>query len=208
MAVAIGDVFLTTWAGTWDNQRIMLTHTYEIVNAIGAPDEQTVADDLLQRLTSAGLDIMETSYLNCMPQDYQLQLVTAQKIYPVRYRSRFLTFAKNGNIANNALTGNNAAVISFHTDLAGRSQVSNKHVGPLATAVGWFDNGVLTAGYKAVLGALANAMRTTVTAAGVYSAEPAIYHRAAVVPKSDYITGHIVQDTVRTQRRRTVGLGI
>jgi len=208
MAVAVGDVFLTTWEGECNAQKILLTHTYEISALSGATDEMAVSEDIAGRLTQVGVDIMETTFLNCMASNYILDFVHVQKIHPVRYRRYTLPRNIAGALANPALTSNVNAVITFNTNLAGRDQVSNKHVGPAPTTAGWYTSGEVTVGYKAVLDALKDAMLQSVIAAGWYTATPCIYHRADVIPKSDYLSVGIVQPTVRVMRRRTVGLGI
>lgn len=208
MSVASNDIFLATLDGSANGQRIMLTATYRIVSITSPPfDEKSVSEDMAARLGAGGADVLETAYLNCMPSNYTLNKISVQKIWPVRYRRYEEVSGNAGNIANVALSSNVATVLSFHSEMAGRSQVANKHIGPLATAVGWYTGGELTAGYKAVLGALRNAMLLNVTAAGWYTAAPTIYHPGDVVPKWNDITNGQVLDTVRVMRRRTVGLG-
>jgi len=208
MSVAIGDVFLLTLEGDCNDQKIMLTHTYEVTALTGSTDEGVVSEDLAERVSTAGADILETPYLNCMASNYTLLGIHAQKIWPERYRRYTLPRSVAGNIANPALTSNVNAVISLHTTLAGRSQVSNKHVGPAPATAGWFTSGEITVGYKAVLDVLRTALLNAVGAAGWYTMTPCIFHRADVIPKSDYLSAGSVMNTVRVMRRRTVGVGI
>lgn len=207
MAVAIGDIFLTTWLGSCFSQRIMLTHTYEISALTGATDEMLVSEDITGRLTTVGADIMETAYRQCLPIQYTLISVSAQKIYPTRYRSYVRSRNLGGLSGVNANTANVAACISLHSDLAGRSHIANKHIGPIATVGDWVDDGALGSDANAALIQLRDQMLENVTAAGWYTATPCITHRGAVVPKADYVTGGSVKPYARVQRRRTVGLG-
>lgn len=209
MSVAANDIILATFEGTCVGQRIMLTHTYRVASITAPPfDERTVCENIAERMSAGGANIIEGPLLNAMPSNYTLTGIHVQKIWPVRFRRFSLPLAAAGAIANAALSANVSTCLSMHSDEAGRSQVANKHVGPLATAVGWYTGGELTAGYKAVLDALGAALLSDITAAGWYNIVPTIFHRGDVVPKWNDIVGLVREDTVRVMRRRTVGLGI
>lgn len=208
MAVAVGDVFLVTLEGICNDQVIMLTQTYEVATLAGATDEALVSADLAERVSAAGADILESDYLNCLGTNYTLDFIHAQKIYPVRFRRRTEVRGVPGTGGAAATTSNLAMVISLHGEEAGRDQIANKHVGPIPTDVLFYDEGVLEAAGKSAQLALANQLILDVGAAGWYTMKPCIYHRATVIPKSDYITGHVLPEQVRVMRRRTVRLGI
>ena len=209
MSVSANDILLATFKGTCNAQRIMLTHTYRVSSITAPPfDERSVCEDVADRLSAAGADVIETALLNAMPNNYTLNSINVQKIWPVRFRNFELPLAAAGNIANAALSSNVSTCLSMHSELSGRGQIANKHIGPLATAVGWYTGGELTVGYKAVLDALGAALLSDVVSAGWYQMVPTIYHRGDVVPKWNDIVGLIREDTVRTMRRRNVGLGI
>jgi len=208
MAVAVGDVFLATFEGIINDQVIMLTLTYEVATLAGATDEALVSADLAQRLSAAGADVVEGDYLACLGTNYTLDYIHAQKVYPERFRRETEPRGVPGTGEGAANTQNIAMVISLHAAQAGRSYVANKHIGPIPTVIDAIEFGKTTPNQEAAQIALRNALLLDVTAAGWYSMKPCIYHRAAVIPKSDYITGGIILDTVRVMRRRTVRLGI
>lgn len=207
MAVSVGDVFHLTFVGRCNQQRIMLNLDYEITALTGSTSDILLSDDLCERVTQAGADLLETDFLNTMPANYVLDEVTAQKIYPDRFRMSKNTRGLAGNLANDALTSNVNAVITLYCELSGRKYISNKHVGPAPTTAGWIDDGLVTVGYKAVLNTLKTKFLDAIVVLGWYTATPVIFHQGDAFPKSDYIVGGTVQDTVRIMRRRTVGLG-
>jgi len=204
-----GQIILFTAEGRCNGQKIMFTHHYFVEQVTGVIEMQEGLEEFIDlRMSDAGADIFQTDYLNCLPDNYALERFTAQCVYPVRSRKFIREIADAGNIANDALTPNLAAVIELWTELAGRSQVSCKHIGPLAQSVGWYVDGVLHNDYKVLLGLLKDVLTDDVTIAARWSFLPCIFHRDPdAEPYFDYIIAGQVQETVRTMRRRTVGLG-
>ena len=209
MPVALNDVFLITMLGRYAGQRVMLTHTYMVTNTGPGVDDVLAMDSLLTAVRggAGGGDILESAYRVSVGTNYTLEEITCQKIAGIRTVKR--SFARNvpGNGGAASLTGNIAAVVTLRTVLAGRTQVSNKHIGPVPDVVGLVTGGFITGAYDANLTVTKNALLVGFTDAvlGVTWA-PCIYHRGSIALPSQVTTG-VVQQTVRVMRRRTVGQG-
>jgi len=148
-----GDLFLATAGGSYAGQRIMFTHNYRL-EAVDPGVSTGLATATLNkgvRGDVTGDDLLETSYLLCLPQNYSLLYWRTQLIEPQRYVG--IDFARDvtGLIEEDAVTGNVAGVVTLRTDKAGRNQVSNKHIGPVPTSGANLESGTLKAAYKALL---------------------------------------------------------
>lgn len=208
MTVAPNDLFRVAAVGEAFNQRIILTHAYAVQTVSGAPSEATVSGFLLDQLRAGGGgDLFETLYLACLPPQYTLLYWQVQKVAPTRFRYYKFTRTQAGTHAAAARTANQAAVITFGTLLGGRSQVSNKHIGPIPEGVNVQVDGLVASAYKDKLSPLASGMLQSVGTFGdPANLVPCIPHRT---PAGSYtlMFNNIVQSTIRVQRRRTVGLG-
>lgn len=204
MPLEVGDVILVSWRGLCFNQRIILTHTYKVVTA---PDPETSVVHNLSALADAldtgGTQDVTTSYLACLPPQYRLTQVRAQRIYPIR--SAYVAKTKDlpGTHEAPATVANDAAALTLRTDYSGRNQIATKHIGPIPDDVS--ASGLLIAAYKALLVTLGTKLLVTAEFAATGSANPGIYHRAT--NGFDTCWTAIIGDQSRTQRRRTVGVG-
>jgi len=209
MTVAVGDLFALNAIGTCFNQRIMLTLHYA-VDVVGTSTvEQTVSEDLIDAVRAAGGDdVLETLYLACLPPQYGLLRWTAQKIAPVRYAYQYITRDVAGAHASGTDTANQAAVITLRTRLAGRKDISNKHIGPIPQAATVQEDGLIVAAYKTLLNNLGIAMVQTITTPGTATQFlPVVRHNTP--PNSFTVLFQTASsETVNTMRRRTVGRGI
>lgn len=211
MPLLLNDVVLITYHSDIFNQRILLTLTYKVSAAStggnsAIQDLQAIANEFASTVTSEVL----IKYLGILPENCVVKKVRAQKIYPLP-RTAFVEAEINSDGQSDdgvATASNVAGVITLKTDLGGRSQVANKHIGPLAA--GAYTAGKLGGATLTDFGDLAVALKTAVIPADGPVIVPVIYHRNADGPttKTDLVTGALVQDTLRTMRRRTVGLGI
>lgn len=208
MATAVNDIFQVTLVGTSFNQRIMLTHFYRIESQTAPQNELVVSDELVDVIKAGGTADLETDYAACLHSGYACQEIWAQKIFPTRYRRSTEVGTEVGS-AGDMETANVAGSITLHSELSGRDEVANKHIGPLVVSATLVNDGQLLPAYKGLLETFANIMTNDIVlATGAVNLQPVIYHRANVVPKFSDIVGYIVHDTVRVNRRRTVGLGI
>jgi len=209
MAIAVGDVLQANWVGSCFGQRIMMTHHYAVTTTdLGVPelDAQTALG--IELTGGGGGDLVETVYRACLPPDYSLSYVGVQRVSGVRTREVKVTRSQAGTNANTAYQANVHAGLTFTTNLAGRKQVATKKIGPIAQHISLYDDGVITPTLSALLAALAAAMKTVAsTVAPNIDFTPVIYHRVGT-PNYDFITGSIIQDTIRVKTRRTVRVGI
>lgn len=209
MTVAVNDLFLMNAVGSVFGQRTILTNWYSI-NAINPGVAETTVNTILLDAVrgGGGGDNYETKLRAVMPPEWTLDRWTVQKIHPVRYVSQSATRGVAGTHAASCETANQAAALTFSTILAGRNQISTKKIGPLPLGATVQADGFLVAAYKTLLGSLGTGMETTIVDAGTgLSAFASIAHRD---PPGSYtiILAHQVGDTIRVNRRRTVGVGI
>lgn len=210
MAVTLADVWRVSAEGVWDLQQIRLSQHYIVSSVTGTVPDTTLSALLLAKLNGGmgGGDLFESKYLACMPPSYTLTRWVVQKIYPTRLKYESLARGAAGTHAFDTATGNQAAVITGQTPFAGRSEVSNKHIGPIPQDSSVQDSGMVAAAYKALLTTLAGAFNSSITSvAPAVQLDPGIYHRTGGIRFTSYYQ-MTVQDTLRVMRRRTVGVGI
>lgn len=207
MPLALGDRIGCAWRGTWEQQKYMFTHTWKVALTTST---QTLTRDL-QDITNAFASLAPLSLLSlyrpCLATDYTINENTAQRVSPQRSVKVVRVQSDAGTGGGTAVTGNTAAVFTLKTINAGRSQVANKHVGPIATAD--YSAGKIGGALSTAL-ALFAARFTASYAIPLTSLEnlvlvPIIYHRATA---TDDLTDSIaVSDRVGTMRRRTLRVG-
>lgn len=210
MSVAVGDIWRVVAEGTWDLQQIRLTHHYIVSSVTGTIADTTLSALLLAKLNGGGGggDLFESKYLAVMPPSYQLTRWVVQKIYTTRLKYESLARGVAGTHADDTAAGNQAAVVTGQTNFSGRSEVSNKHIGPIPQSASVQDSGKIAAAYKALLTTLAGAFNTSiVSVAPAVQLDPGIFHKTGALRFTSFYQ-FTVQDTLRVMRRRTVGVGI
>lgn len=210
MPINQGDLVQLTFVGRWEQQVIMLTHFLKCrTPPTGSQPTSAALQDLITKVAPANIGELGSCYLDCLPDNYTLRIITAQKIYPARevLQSQAMSIVGTWPTAE-ALTGNNAGVITLRTDKAGRSQVSNKHIGPLPSDAMAIGN--VTGAWNIKANVLGEALINPISPVAPVAYDPIIYHKNGdgAVQKSDLIASYALQTTVRVMRRRTVGLGI
>lgn len=201
-------IVLVSYQSTYNSQRYLLTHTYRIetTNSGQTPAQDT--EDILATMTGTGAADLLTKYRACLGTNVTIDEAVVQGIWPTRFVRRSVGLALGGSMADTADTGNVAGVVTMRTELAGRGQIANKHIGPPGRSglnTGSISNDLLSA--LNILGAqLAADVQVALSAAG-QSIEmvPVIFHRASGT--SNPIDDHIVSGRVGTMRRRTLRVG-
>lgn len=208
MGLNVNDIVLASYRGTCLGQRIILTTTWRVSTpTVGSStvtqDLQTIGDTM-GAADSTGIGY---AYINCMPNNYALQALRVQAIYPTRSAYVNITQSYTGLQAEDTDITTSAGVITLKTDKAGRSQVANKHIGPVAQAN--FSNGNVGSSLRDLMTTLAGKLRNNLVTTGGPILTPVIYHRDGDGPAAKYtdITQYIVQVTLRTMRRRELFLG-
>jgi len=209
MTVALNDLFAVAAVGSCFNQRIMLTHHYAVSFVGSSTNEAVVTNDMVDALRGGGGgDAWETLYRALMPADWTLEYWQVQKIAPVRYAYQKASRGVAGTHAATTETANQSAILTLRTALAGRQDISNKHIGPIPQDAAVQVNGTLNAAYKTLLGNLGTAMLALLTGPATGTVwYPVVRHNTPPNSFTQVLT-FATGDTVNTMRRRTVGRGI
>jgi len=204
---AAGDRVLVTLVSNLFSQRIMSTFTYGISSITGTPSQASLYTALHTKLTTAGE--LVPLYLECCGQELELFQVWYQTIYPLRYVKVVKTTGLGlGNYATGDYTSaNQAAVILRRGDFGNRSNISSLHV-PLPAGAGAQAGGMLGPDIETPLQDLAEWMALSVTTSGTVATFEPIINNGPNPGDYTAITTTQVQSTIRTMRRRGVGLGI
>lgn len=210
MATAVGDIFSLRVTGLCNDQTYINQHWYRIDTINPNITEQATAIALIDAVRGGvgGSDFWESTFLACMPQDFNLVNYVSQRVYPQRmaYQVVGRNVPGTGGIIGETLQ-NVSWVLTKYTPYGGRDAVGSVHgIVPdgeyqdgdlkptLIQAVNQFG--------AAYLGGLA------VAAIGL-SAKPIIWHKDsngnAVVKQ---VTSTECQQEVRVMRRRNKRLGI
>lgn len=191
------------------NQRCMSVLHYKVTADSSIVDPVGEAIDVANTVSSPG-GIMD-AILDCMSANTGSTKVSAQFIRGAggqRFAKATVTAINPGVRAASCTVSNIAAVITKRTIYSGRWAVGSLHIPGLSP--GTYDNGKITdASMLGDLNDVAAELLNPITGnvgAGVYS--PVVLHKAGVHGGSTDLLSTEVQTTVRTMRRRTVGLGI
>lgn len=207
MPLATGDIVQIQWRGLAMSQQILLTRHYLLSGGGGAAGNSVPADllDIGNNVYVGGAFDKTTDLLACMPTNYQLFEVRCQRVAPDRsVLVDKIAGPDAGTEGTNAVVPNDCAVITYRTDLSGRRQVANLHIGPLpsdgATA------GQITGPYNGLLNALAITLADSFQPAGFAGTLKAIIlHKPAMT--WDLITNFQIQPQARVMVRRTLNRG-
>lgn len=201
--LGVGDILQQSWISTWQAQRVLLTNTWIVAN----PGTGTDGSDQLQELAdffASGADgTMLNLYLLCLSSEVTCSEARVQKIKPIRTRYFSSSVGANG-VGGLANTGNVATVGTLVSDLAGRDQVGNKHVGPIPADT--YAAGAPTNAQLIAMGNFMNQLKLPhTTLATSISIAPILFHRATGL--YNYVTQYRLSTRVGTLRRRTLRVG-
>lgn len=206
MGLLNNDIVQLSWRGTIFGQRVLMVRNFLVLGDYNAAT--TVAqdlDDIKANVAPAGAFDITTSYLACLPAQYTLNELRAQRLKAVRSAIRSTTFAFTiGTNANPATVPSDSGAITFRTALAGRTQVGVVKIGPLPDAAS--ANGFLTNAQLALHSALATKLLTNFAPAGSGSViVPVVVGKSLLNPSA--LTSAVPEVTSRVITRRTVGRG-
>lgn len=206
MGLKDNDIIQVTLRGSCFGQQIILDHTYRIFGDFPALNSVPTDLDLINAaLAPGGVQNLVAPYLACLPPEYSLLELRSQRIFPTRSAYQQIAFiGAVGTNAAAATVANDSAVITLRTALSGRSQVANKHIGPVPDAIS--AAGLIVNAYKVTLSSLGDKLVTSFTPPTSGSlVVPIIYHRATQT--NDLVNQYILGIQSRVMRRRTVGVG-
>lgn len=207
MPLAVGTIVQLSYRSEYQSQRYLFTHNYRVLNngSVENTDQNTALIAIYFSQTGVG-DLM-TKYRICLATDCVVREVVAQPIHPQRLVRRSVNVNYPGTSSGTASTGNVAAVLTLRTQLAGRAQVSNKHVGPPATVD--IGAGLIGANLQAAMMNLGNELddNQVVPMEGATTLElvPVIFHK--LTGGHDVIVSNVVSTRLGTMRRRTLRVG-
>lgn len=201
-------IVLLSYRIEYETQRYLFTQTFRVQSNTStdfpANDTQAIVNFFMSSASGTLLEALR----KCLGTNATIRECIAQGIYPIRFVRRSGTLALAGTGVGLANTGNVAGVLTFTTDLAGRSQVANKHIGPPPSAE--VVAGAPTTGYRLDLGVLGQRIIDTFLIPGMNPGEdfvlvPVIFHKSNGT--SNPITARIASTRIGTMRRRTLRVG-
>lgn len=195
------------FVGRCNDQRVLNTVHYrmDVVWTSGTIDQYY--NDFNNEIKVLGVQDITTAFLNCLSPSYTLERRRLQVIYPVRFRGKDFSVSANGTRGTGTPCQNVAAVLHKQTELAGRSKQGSVRLGGIDVAD--VSGGYLVGGIFPLLTTLRARLQASVIQTGSTGLNtPVLYHPGANAnPKYDYMTNMVTQETIRTQRSRTVGKG-
>jgi hypothetical protein len=198
--IANGSHLSVTFRGQMYLQEVMNTFHYRYDGPV-IPDGLVFLNNLIG--VNAQMQALSNLHADCLSEDVIGRQFIAQWIAPLRFRSIFRAMPSAVGNAGPAMTPNIASVVTLVADRGNRHGIGNKHLPGVAVDRGV--NGILTAPQLAAMSAFGIAAATSIPILGGVL-QPVIYNRKAPETSLD-ATGQIINDLVRVQRRRTVGLG-
>jgi len=206
MPLPVGSVVRVSYNGVCLGQRIRFVTDWKIRSSNSIQNSQQDTRDIAE-LFGTPLNIFQPAYLACLPQNYMLEDVTAQAVHPVRYAHGQYLSNTPGAIATDATASNVAATFVRYGELAGRNKISVSHIGPVPP--GQYTGGYTTVPYNLLLATCAGTFKTpTSTLAPTIVLDPVVLHRDPNAnPATNLLEYYRIGFTLRTMRRRTVGVG-
>jgi hypothetical protein len=191
-----------TFRGVMHGQVVQNTFHYQYGGADLADGRLYLADFMTNMQPATKL---YNRYFLSLSSDVGEIKMIGQWIHPIRYRPVVVVPAVQTGSRDVCPTSNVACVMSLTADVATRRGVGNKHLPGVATTD--MDGGFILGDLIDKLSDLGNAAILVINTGGGSSMTPVIYGRLAP-DTSAQVTGFLVNDKVRVERRRTVGLGI
>lgn len=214
--VVSGDVLRIDVLGILFGQSIVTTFAYQATTNGDGPNVVTDCREIAADFRAGTVNPF-LAFLACCSPQYVADRIRVQDVFPVRYRAGFSTANLPGTNANATTSTNQAATITRGGKLAQRDNIGSIHIPGLANAnmVG----GLIESTFLGLMGTLATRMLNpwTSAASGV-SMTPVLiqpFRPAVTTPPTkparpfeavDLVFA-IPQETARTMRRRTVGVG-
>lgn len=218
MPLDVGDIVEVKFHGSIFGQRTITTFPYAVTTASSNPSVPALLQ-LIANYADNGSGSPGLEFYGCCPQNWTCEFITAQKVFPLLWRSQKAIVGLPGLLPNDATTANTAASIERASEFGGRPEVGRISIP--AVAPQYQDDGLLTPTMTTAMAALALVMKTpwsnTALIDPTLVLTPCIVHRRKVgVPPDqhweiqDYsiVAYTDVKLEVRTQRTRNIGKGV
>lgn len=205
--IAVNDVIEVTLGYIAQAQQCLMVRHYVCANLPADLDYEGWLDQIMNEWLLGAAPVVG-GLARCMHSAVSINFIQAQGIFPTRLFYKRLDQAipgSNGGIE--PMPPNSAITLSLQTDRPGRGRTGSVHVGGLSSTC-YTDDGFVEATYKGLVQVLGNRLKN-----GIGGVSPNNYWKACTfnrlqVPHTNLIRAASVRDTMRVQRRRTVGLGI
>lgn len=208
MSLAANDIIRITWEGRALSQMILFVTHWRVTANADANNElaelRTICNDMAD---PASAQSPYPAYLACLPTGYKNYRVSAQRVTPNKTSRVDVFDGSTGTGGAGPDAPNVAATFSLAAATPGRSKVAKYHIGPLPNA--FYTNGLLSNTCQANISVLAGKMLGIMD---YYTADltlvSTILHRAPNAnPRFHDTALPRFNIFVRTQRRRTIGVG-
>lgn len=204
MGLMANDRVQVSLRGRTFGQRIILVRHLLVVGDMPiANSVKTDLDAILTAINIGGIANWVAPYLACLPPQYSMTEMRAQRIKPTR--SAYTSLIPVGFVGTNAgaaTVANDSAALIFRGADASRSNVGTCKIGPAPDSAS--AAGLITAAYQGLLNSLGVALSTGFAVNGAFLI-PIIYNRA--LNTFNQIETFRVGEASRTMRRRTVFVG-
>lgn len=207
MAIAIGDVVEVTIQYEIFNQINLTILHYKVSNVPTEQDPLASEADLITLLQDGGAYDLLTPAAACIATNCTITKLSTQYIWPVRYVRDFAGKAINGTGVGQTQTCNSAVFVEKLSAFAGKKNRGGIHMP--APPDGNKTLGKVDVGYITNLSTFATAcMQRVLETGGTGAWSPVILHRTKPLNgTAANWEAFNIQDTIRAQRRRTVGVG-
>lgn len=214
MPISVGEVVKITYFGRALSQRIIFARHYYVLNEVLMQPIEAILFNVAANYNAIGghgtIPQITYKYLLHQPTGYRLEKVSAQCMKPLPSVRVDSTLEANGGGGAGPDATNLCATFALTTNRLGRAEVAKYHPGPLPSSR--VVDGLLSAGGQTALQELALAcLETTTTDMGAQdplTLAPIIWHGPNRAPTlADLVVLVRLNKTVRTERRRTIGLG-
>lgn len=208
MPIPLNSVVEVAYEYEYSSQRYLnVSHWLKTVNQTVGTSITAELLELATSLSAAGGGSFLTLLRACLSVDVTVARVRCQMVDPTRSLAVYGSINASGTFGGGASQGNLSAVITRRTELGGRDQIGSWHMPAVPDGVSTlgFLNGI--GSYWTALLTFANRLNVAVSGTGLASYDPVLWHNRTVPHTTSLLTSSQVQDTVRTMRRRTVGVG-
>lgn len=214
MSLVLNDIVKVTWRASAYNQEFQFQQTYRILTADAGTGTLAslfgIASYFAGDMAYGGPSTLSNAWLNMLGTGIKQYAVDCQKLIPAKTIYIRKEAAASGTGGSGSAQTNTCGVFSLVSGVPGRSQIAKFHVGPLPDS--FAVNGSLSTGALTNLRALASAcvpiQTLQLAAPGDTTLQPIILHRNPNAnPRYADVSTYRFNFYVRSQRRRTIGVG-
>lgn len=200
-----GAILEASLRGRLYGQRTISLFHYRFETGSGPTDGPSMINTFNPLFNGAGAGKIVKEYMHPLAENFTLEEVVYQWIFPVRYARVVKSPAvSTGEVVDTAAPPNLALAISKKGDGAGRNNVGTLHMPGIP--LGDIDGGNFTVAGLDSFGDLLTALHQSINIEFGVNFVPVLLHRSNPAVSVD-ITAANSNETVRTMHRRTVGLG-